>query len=35
MKETSERNERITICVMLVSGFALVAYAMFVSMLDV
>ncbi len=35
MKETSERNERITVCVMLLSGIALVAYSMFVSILNV
>jgi len=33
MKESTARIERITVGVMLMSGFALVAYAMFVSML--
>ena len=32
MKDTSARNERIAIVVMLVSGAALVAYSMFLSL---
>ncbi len=33
MKDTSARNERVAVSVMLFSGVALVAYAMFVSLL--